>query len=170
MKRIGVTGQSGFVGSHLYNTLGLYPEQFTRIDFKRECFQHPAAMDEFVQQCDVIVHLAGVNRHPDPEALYAANLALTDSLIASLQRTGSTAHVLFSSSTQEERNNHYGNAKKTARQQLEQWAKDAGGVFITKVKLRSLYTLIITGTGEPTSMPCVCALKALQNSIMLTPC
>jgi UDP-2-acetamido-2,6-beta-L-arabino-hexul-4-ose reductase len=129
MKKIGVTGQSGFVGSHLYNTLGLYPEQFTRIDFQRNCFENPAAMDEFVQQCDVIVHLAGVNRHPDPEALYAANIALTDSLIASLQRTGSTAHVLFSSSTQEERNNHYGNAKKTARQQLEQWAKDAGEVF-----------------------------------------
>ena len=27
MKTIGITGQNGFVGSHLYNTLGLNPEK-----------------------------------------------------------------------------------------------------------------------------------------------
>ncbi len=33
MKKIGITGQNGFVGSHLYNTLGLQPEKFERISF-----------------------------------------------------------------------------------------------------------------------------------------
>ena len=33
MKKIGITGQNGFVGSHLYNTLGLHPEKFQRINF-----------------------------------------------------------------------------------------------------------------------------------------
>ena len=28
MKRVGITGQNGFVGSHLYNTLGLFPDDF----------------------------------------------------------------------------------------------------------------------------------------------
>ena len=46
----------------------------------------------------------------------------------------------------------------------------AGGVFMMNVKLRSLYTEITTGTGMPTSMPCVCALNCLQNSMMFTPC
>src|SRR6478736_894190 len=46
----------------------------------------------------------------------------------------------------------------------------AGGVFMMNVKLRSLYTEITTGTGIPASMPWVCALNCLQNSMMFTPC
>src|ERR1700675_4902571 len=47
---------------------------------------------------------------------------------------------------------------------------DAGGVFMMKVKLRSLYTVITTGVGKPFSKAWVCALNALQNSMMFTPC
>ena len=35
MIKIGITGQAGFVGTHLYNTLGLHPEEFERIDFQK---------------------------------------------------------------------------------------------------------------------------------------
>ena len=34
--KVGITGQSGFLGTHLYNTLGLYPEEFERIPFEDE--------------------------------------------------------------------------------------------------------------------------------------
>ena len=129
MKKVGITGQAGFVGSHLYNTIGLFPDQYSRVQFQREWFDDPEAMDDFVKQCDVIVHLAGVNRNPDPDALFAANVALGDALAEALTRTGSSAHVIFSSSTQEERDNHYGNSKKVARQKLESWAASSEGVF-----------------------------------------
>ncbi|WP_449437261.1 hypothetical protein [Pedobacter steynii] len=33
--KIGITGQGGFVGMHLYNTLGLFPEEFERIPWQR---------------------------------------------------------------------------------------------------------------------------------------
>ena len=46
----------------------------------------------------------------------------------------------------------------------------AGGVFITKVKLRSEYTVMIVGIGRPFSIFWVCALNCLQNSMMFTPC
>src|SRR5205807_1481058 len=46
----------------------------------------------------------------------------------------------------------------------------AGGVFITKVKLRSEYTVITTGIGRPFSSFWVWALNCLQNSMMFTPC
>src|SRR5919109_98639 len=45
----------------------------------------------------------------------------------------------------------------------------AGGVFVMKVKERSSKTVISTGMIRPFSCA-VCALKALQNSMMLTPC
>ena len=46
---------------------------------------------------------------------------------------------------------------------------DAGGVLITKVKLLSAYAVITTGIGRPGSTLCVCALNALQNSMMFRP-
>jgi hypothetical protein len=45
----------------------------------------------------------------------------------------------------------------------------AGGVFMMKVKLLSAYAVITTGTGRPGSIFEVCALNALQNSMMLRP-
>lgn len=129
MKRIGITGQNGFVGSHLYNTLELKPDEFERISFERSFFEDPEKLDEFVKQCDVIVHLAAMNRHPDPEVIYNNNLDLVKNLIASLERTGSKAHILFSSSSQEEKDNLYGKSKKEGRELFAEWAEKAGGKF-----------------------------------------
>src|SRR5690606_21249911 len=47
--------------------------------------------------------------------------------------------------------------------------KVAGGVFITNVKDLSANAVITTGIGMPASMPWVCALNALQNSMMFRP-
>jgi len=45
----------------------------------------------------------------------------------------------------------------------------AGGVLVTKVKERSLYTVITTGITRP-AWCWVRALNCLQNSMMLMPC
>jgi Nucleoside-diphosphate-sugar epimerases len=127
--RIGITGQSGFVGKHLYNTLGLYPEEFQRIEFNRSCFEDDQQLDEFVSQCDVIVHLAGMNRHNDPNTIADVNIGLAQKLVASFKRSNSKPHVLFSSSTQEERDNPYGKSKLAARKLLAEWAQGNGGRF-----------------------------------------
>lgn len=129
MKKIGITGQNGFVGSHLYNTLGLKPEEFERVDFERSFFDNSEQLDEFVQQCDVIVHLAAMNRHPDPEVIFNNNIELVKKLVTSLDNTNSKAHVLFSSSSQEENDNLYGKSKKEGREIFADWAKRSGGKF-----------------------------------------
>lgn len=127
MRKIGVTGQNGFVGSHLYNTLGLFPEEFERIDFKKEYFDHESQLDEFVAKCDVIIHLAAMNRHESEQFIYDINVNLAQKLVDSLQRTHSKAHVMISSSTQEERNNLYGKSKREGREALVNWANNSGG-------------------------------------------
>ncbi|MBO9153270.1 NAD-dependent epimerase/dehydratase family protein [Chitinophaga sp. GCM10012297] len=129
MLKIGITGQAGFVGKHLYNVLGLYPSEFERVGFDRSYFADGGKMDEFVRQCNVIVHLAGVNRHSDPRCIYDTNVALAENLVASLDRCGSKAHVIYSSSTQEERDNPYGRSKLAGRKMLADWAARAGGKF-----------------------------------------
>jgi UDP-2-acetamido-2,6-beta-L-arabino-hexul-4-ose reductase len=129
MVKIGITGQAGFVGTHLYNTLGLFPDEFERIDFKKEYFADSIKLNEFVAECDVIVHLAAMNRHNDPQVIYDTNIELVQKLIKSLEQTNSKVHVLFSSSTQEERENLYGKSKKEGRELMINWAKTAGGKF-----------------------------------------
>ena len=130
MKRIGITGQSGFVGSHLYNTLGLNDQKYERIEFDKSFFANEDRLDEFVGQCDVIVHLAGMNRHLDQEVVYKTNIDLANKLSESLVRTDSKAQVIFSSSSQEEKDNLYGRSKKEARSILKNCAKQNGGSFV----------------------------------------
>ncbi len=127
--KVGITGQNGFIGAHLYNTLGLEPETFERIDFDKSFFDDDAALDLFVKNCDVIVHLAAMNRHENPQVIYDNNIQLVQKLISSLERTNSKAHVLFSSSSQEEKDNLYGKSKLEGRNLLANWAQTNGGKF-----------------------------------------
>jgi UDP-2-acetamido-2,6-beta-L-arabino-hexul-4-ose reductase len=129
MINIGITGQSGFVGTHLYNTLGLCPEKFQRIPFADEYFSNTKTLEEFVRQCDVIVHLAAMNRHNDPQVIYDTNIRLVKQLITACENARSTPHILFSSSTQEERDNLYGKSKREGRELIEQWADNNDGQF-----------------------------------------
>lgn len=129
MKRIGITGINGFVGYHLAQTLLLYPDKYTIVQFDRAYFEKDAELDEFVMSCDVIVHLAALNRHNDPDEIYATNIGLVQKLLSSLNRTVAKPHILISSSTQEERDNEYGKSKKEARQLLASWASAAQAKF-----------------------------------------
>lgn len=122
MIKVGITGQSGFVGTHLYNELGLHADTFVRIPFEDSFFDNEQLLRGFVCQCDVIVHLAAMNRHSKPQVIYETNLRLVKLLIAAMEAEEVTPHVLFSSSTQEECDNEYGHSKREGRELLEQWA------------------------------------------------
>lgn len=129
MLKIGITGQPGFVGTHLFNTLGLQPEKFERIPFEDAFFSDESKLKTFVKSCDAIVHLAAMNRHNDPEVLYQTNIGLVKQLIGACEVTNSTPHILFSSSTQEERDNLYGKSKKEGRELFEKWAEKNNAQF-----------------------------------------
>ena len=125
---IGITGQAGFVGTHLFNFLGIQ-ENVERILFRDEFFQDEKVLQAWVSQCDVIVHLAALNRHNDPEVIYKTNLELVQKLISACEATNSKPHILFSSSTQEEKDNLYGKSKKEGRELFEKWAERNGAQF-----------------------------------------
>jgi UDP-2-acetamido-2,6-beta-L-arabino-hexul-4-ose reductase len=129
MKKIGVTGKSGFIGTHLSNTIYLKKEKYKLIDFEDEYFNNEKVLNEFVKNCDVIIHLAALNRHSDPDEIYRINVSLVEKLIDSLEFTQSKSHIIFSSSTQEEKDNPYGNSKRKGRELLEEWAEKSGGRF-----------------------------------------
>lgn len=129
MKKIGITGQNGFVGYHLYQTIKLFPNEFQLVDFDRSFFDHQELLDKFVLQCDVIVHLAALNRHNDLNAIYDTNVGLVYKLVDALARTQCKPHVIISSSTQEEKDNIYGKSKRDARMLLSNWAEKTKSIF-----------------------------------------
>ena len=119
--KVGITGQPGFMGAHFFNYLGL-KENIKRIHFEDQFFENGNQLDKFVQECDVIVHLAAMNRHGDPQVIYDTNIKLVNDLLAACERTNSKPHIIFSSSTQESQDNLYGKSKKDGRQLFENWA------------------------------------------------
>ena len=123
MLNIGITGQTGFIGTHLYNTLNLTPEKYKLIPFNNEYFLEKEKLKNFVQECDVIIHLAGMNRHNESQVIYQTNLNLVNQLIQAFEDTNSTPHILFASSTQEEKDNHYGQSKLEGRILFKKWAE-----------------------------------------------
>jgi UDP-2-acetamido-2,6-beta-L-arabino-hexul-4-ose reductase len=127
--KVGITGQEGFVGQHLYNTLGLFPDEFERIGYSKEYFTDDKQLNDFVSKCDVIVHLAAMNRHNDPQVLFDTNVALINKLIKALEYSSPKKHIVFSSSSQEDRDNLYGKSKKQGRELLINWAGQNRGVF-----------------------------------------
>jgi UDP-2-acetamido-2,6-beta-L-arabino-hexul-4-ose reductase len=129
MIKIGVTGSNGFIGWHLCRTLELNNNKFELIEFKRDWFNDKINLDSFVSKCDIIVHLAGLNRHCEESAIYDTNVDLAVKLVESFKRAEFKGQIIFSSSIQEERNNTFGNSKKVARELFSKWANEYSGIF-----------------------------------------
>lgn len=123
--RIGITGAEGMIGWHLRCHLHSLPSVQTFLATRRT-FASDKALIDFVQQCDAIVHLAGVNRG-DPSWLEHTNVLLTEQLIKAMNEAGRTPIVVFASSTHIDRNTPYGRSKRAATLLLKQWADQTGG-------------------------------------------
>jgi UDP-2-acetamido-2,6-beta-L-arabino-hexul-4-ose reductase len=129
MLKVGITGQSGFIGTHLFNYINLKKDVIALIPFEDSYFESENLLKEFVKECNVIVHLAAMNRHNDPQVIYDTNLKLVTKLIEALEATNNHPHVLFSSSTQESKDNLYGKSKYECRILLEEWARKNNARF-----------------------------------------
>ena len=83
--KITITGQEGFIGYHLYNTLKYKHPSFELLDFKKKSFNDTGRLDEIISSVDLIVHLAGVNRSENQNDILDKNLYLTQQLLDSIK-------------------------------------------------------------------------------------
>ena len=118
--KVGITGLAGFVGSHLRDCLKA-KENIEVLPFEDSYYENPQQFTDFAKQADVIVHLAGVNRD-EPQVVLEKNIELMAKLLEYVDASGNKPYILFSSSTQIERDNEYGQGKKKAMELLEQWS------------------------------------------------
>jgi UDP-2-acetamido-2,6-beta-L-arabino-hexul-4-ose reductase len=114
-----ITGANGFVGKnlqlHLTERKGVQVVYFTRSD---DVAHFPALL----QGVDFVFHLAGVNRPQDPQEFVSGNVDLTQTLCKAVgavaAASGKKIPVIYTSSTQADRDNAYGISKRGAENAL----------------------------------------------------
>jgi UDP-2-acetamido-2,6-beta-L-arabino-hexul-4-ose reductase len=129
MLTIGITGSKGFIGTHLFNTLSLYPNEYRLIEINRKEWSDNNILFHLVNQCDVLFHLSGVNRNESADYIYNENIRLASVLLEALYKVSHPIQLIFSSSLQENNGSSYGKGKNEARQMLEKWSIETNNQF-----------------------------------------
>lgn len=124
IKKIGITGETGFIGGHIKRNLNLYSEKYQVVPFQKHFLSEKEKLGKWVSECDVIIHLAALNRHSNPQIIYDDNINLVKKLISAVNSAQVKPHIIFSSSTQEANANVYGNSKREGREMLELWGRE----------------------------------------------
>ena len=127
--KIGITGQDGFIGYHLSQTIKYKFEKYKIAPFDRSFLESSKLLNSFVSSCDVIVHLAGVNRANSDKEVYNSNIQINIALKEAILDSSFSGHLIFASSFQEDSDSLYGKAKKESRVFLEQTISELGGKF-----------------------------------------
>lgn len=131
--KILITGQEGFIGYHLYNTIRFNLPDVKIIDFHKKLFETQYDLDKTLSRVDIIIHLAGVNRAQNENDVFKKNVIITDKLINSLSRINFCGKLIFASSTQHIDNNPYGNSKKLSSTKFFKASKKNNFTFINLI-------------------------------------
>lgn len=125
-----ITGASGFIGKNLCVTLKEMKHQVLEYDRSNTVQQLKIHLEE----CDFIMHLAGINRPLTPQEFYDGNCNFTIKLLEMIKQSKRKIPLLLSSSIQAEKDNDYGKSKKMAEDAVMQYHKETGApVFIFRL-------------------------------------
>ena len=125
--RVLITGSRGFIGKNLSAALG-ERAGFQVVRFDRDDARE--ALREKVAAADAVVHLAGVNRPPDPAQFEVGNAGLTSDLCAAIDQAGRPIPLILASSAQAERDNAYGRSKRAAERAVEDLSSRTGSPVV----------------------------------------
>ena len=119
-----ITGANGFIGRNLMTVLSFERPDIQPLRYDLDAEE--GALDAYAQVCDVVVHLAGVNRPKDEREFETGNTGFTGEVMDALRRAGNRAPVVMTSSIQATLNNAYGRSKLAAEECLRAHAEQTG--------------------------------------------
>ena len=119
-----ITGSNGFVGKNLCLFLkdkdDIRVTTITRTDSEE-------ALRAGLRECDLVFHLAGINRPEEDDEFKQGNEVFTKRLCEILHEVGGKSILVFASSIHAKRDNAYGLSKRAAEQVIEKWCTETGG-------------------------------------------
>jgi UDP-2-acetamido-2,6-beta-L-arabino-hexul-4-ose reductase len=122
MAHVVVTGAGGFIGRNLTVRLAE-----AGIPFRALPHDAPAElMRETLREAGIVVHLAGVNRPPQPTGFAEGNEGFSRALCAALAGLGKPVPLVYASSIQAARDNPYGLSKRAAEGVIEEYGRGTG--------------------------------------------
>jgi len=136
-----VTGANGFIAKNLIVNLQEHKDFNILKFFKGDSAEY---LESCIRQCDVIFHLAGVNRPNSTEEFKIINQDLTELICNLIIKTNKDIPIFFSSSTQFDNGSPYGESKRKAEIILQN--------LISK-KFKSLYIYRLPGIFGKWSKP-----------------
>ena len=119
--KVGITGVNGFIGWHLKQRLLYTSDKYEIIHFERDFFDSEKKISNFLKKCNVLVHLAAVNRHKKIDYIYEENVRISQILINSLIKIKSKPKIILASSIQEKLDNEFGKSKRKVRSLFEEF-------------------------------------------------
>ncbi len=130
-----VTGSNGFVGKNLCVALkqlgGLRLREY-------DVDQSPEELHRYLDEAELIFHLAGVNRPRDLSEYDTGNAGFTAEICAYLSSRNRAPKIVFSSSIQAELDNPYGISKRKAEEFLRRFAETSRAACVV-YRLKNLF-------------------------------
>ncbi|MEE0777387.1 MAG: NAD-dependent epimerase/dehydratase family protein [Massilimicrobiota sp.] len=132
--KILVTGSDGFVGKNLIETLKTIRDgkcNIYDISNNIDIYEYDIdnSLDElknYTEDCDIVFHLAGINRPQNTDEFYSGNYGFTETLCNYLKENQNKCPMIVSSSIQADKDNDYGKSKKMSEDYLLNFGQENG--------------------------------------------
>lgn len=109
-----VTGAHGFIGKHMTQLLNKEGYDVLQYDIDTDS----NLLETYINECDFIIHLAGINRPLTKEEFYDGNSNFTKKVVDLVKQSNKNTPIVVSSSIQAALDNDYGKSKKLAEDYL----------------------------------------------------
>lgn len=120
--KILITGSNGFIAKNLIAELKNRGYRNLMLCNRGTSLEE---LEDFLTQCDILVHLAGVNRPGSEDEYFTENVGFTEKLVNILKKKKRKIHIIFSSTIQVGRHKHYEESKRRAEKILESYADES---------------------------------------------
>ena len=130
-----ITGAQGFIGSNLCARLrGIKDLAVFSFDIQ----DGESELEDWLNQADIIFHLAGINRPENSEEYEKGNAEFTFRICEILRQLERAPKIVMSSSIQAELDNPYGLSKRRAEESLQRFSQETGA-SVSIYRLKNVY-------------------------------